>query len=124
MRNIKVLIIDDEEELVTTLVERLEYRNIDAVGALTGQEGLNLAGERTFDLVLLDLKLPGMSGLEVLRQLKREQPGVKVLLITGHGATSDDDEVVPEGAFDFLPKPIDISTLISRMHEALASDKQ
>jgi len=124
MNNLRVLIIDDEEELVSTLIERLSYRGITASGALNGQDGIALLARETFDVVVLDLKLPGISGLEVLRQLQVKHPEVKVIIITGHGSTSANDEDIPPGAYDYLPKPVDINVLIAKMNEAVRSNHE
>lgn len=121
MAEFRVLFIDDEEELVSTIVERLGYRGIHAAYVLNGRDGLQKMRDETFDVVVLDLKLPGMSGLEVLRAIKNNHPGVPVLLITGHGSIADQDVEKPEDAFDYLAKPIDLDDLIRKMKEAIRS---
>jgi len=112
MAKFKVLFIDDEEELVSALVERLEYRDIDSEYTLTGPDGLRKLQEDSFDIVLLDLKLPGMSGTEVLAEIKNKYPDIPVLMITGHGAAVDEQHSIPIGAFDLLVKPIELEDLI------------
>ena len=119
MDNYRVLLVDDEEELVSTLVERLGYRGVVAEFALSGNEALQKIREKTFDVVVIDLKMPGMSGVEVMKIIKLEQPAVSVLLITGHGAPSDELEDIPEGITDCLSKPINIEDLIGKMTEVL-----
>lgn len=119
MSEFRVLLVDDEEELVSTLVERLDYRGIFAVYALNGQEALQKMREEHFEVVVLDLKLPGMDGLEVLRLINQEHPEVPVLLITGHGSLADEIDQKPEGAFDYLAKPINLDDLIAKMKEAI-----
>ncbi len=120
MAEIRVLLIDDEEELVSTLVERLGIRNIEAEYVMTGAEGIELLGKKEFDAVLLDYKLPGMSGLEVMKQINELYPRVKVLLITGAGSVDEGgDEVPEEKASDVLLKPIDIEVLIAKLREAV-----
>jgi len=121
MAELRALLVDDEEELVTTLVERLDYRGVVAEYALTGPEALRKLRDGTFDVVVLDLKLPGMSGLDVLRVIKHDYPKLPVLLITGHGAPTDEADVIPEGAFDFLPKPISLEKLLQKIREAVAA---
>jgi len=117
----KVLFIDDEEELVTTLVERLEYRGVDADFALSGSEAIEKMRESAYDVVVLDLKMPGMSGAEVMKIIKREYPQLPVLLITGQGSLEEEQEERPEGAYDYLEKPIDLKDLIEKMQEAVGS---
>jgi DNA-binding NtrC family response regulator len=119
MTEFRVLIIDDEEELVTTLVERLSYRDIDAEYSLDGYDALSKMRESKFDVVVLDLKLPGMDGLEVLRRINDSYPQVPVLLITGHGSVENGSEPAPEGVFDYLMKPVDLDDLIAKLREAL-----
>ena len=94
MAKFKVLFIDDEEELVSAFVERLEYRDIDGDYALTGPDGLRKLQEGSFDIVLLDLKLPGMSGTEVLTTINNMYPDIPVLMITGHGAAVEEQETI------------------------------
>lgn len=120
MSELRILLIDDEEELVSTLVERLSYRGIAADYALDGYQALSKMQEGDYQAVVLDLKLPGMEGTEVLRRINLEYPGVPVLLITGHGAAVDGQEPRPEGAWDYLVKPVKLDVLVDRIREAVA----
>ncbi|HDL04391.1 MAG TPA: response regulator [candidate division Zixibacteria bacterium] len=115
----RALLVDDEEELVTTLQERLSYRDIDADFSLTGADAIQKMREKRFDIVVLDLKLPGISGIETMRVLKNEYPDVPIILITGHGSPDTTDDL-PKGAYEYLPKPINIEKLMEVMKEALA----
>lgn len=119
MAEFKALLIDDEEELVATLVERLSYRGIDAVYSLDGYDALSKMKADDFQVVVLDLKLPGLGGLEVLKRLKKDYPEIPVLLITGHGSPEGEVEPKPEGAFDYLVKPVALEFLIAKMREAV-----
>jgi len=119
MSNYRVLLVDDEEELVATLVERLEYRDFSARYALDGQTALKMLREETYDVVVVDLKLPGMSGEELLHAIVSAYPELPVLMVTGHGSAVQDMEKKPVGAYEFLLKPIDISELITKMTEAI-----
>jgi len=121
MAGLKALLIDDEEELVSTLVERLGYRGITAAFALDGYEALHKLREDKFDVVVLDLKMPGMDGVEILRRINSTYPDLPVLLITGHGSLANEMEDMPEGAHDYLMKPVDLETLIAKMQEAVAA---
>ena len=121
MPKFRALLIDDEEELVTALVERMGYRGIEAEYALRGPDGLEKMRQTTFDVVVLDLKLPGMSGIEVLEVIKAEHPKVPVLMITGHGSVSEHPEERPADVFDYLAKPIALNKLIEKMQEAVDS---
>jgi DNA-binding response OmpR family regulator len=119
MPKFRALLIDDEEELVSTLVERLSYRDIEAVYALDGHEAMRKIGSEKFDVVVLDLKLPGMDGLEVLRRINQANPDLPVLLITGHGSPINQSFEKPAGTRDYLVKPINIEDLIVKMEEAI-----
>lgn len=123
MASMKVLIVDDEEDLVTALVERLELRGIEADYAVDGLGALLKMRDERFDVVVLDLKLPGMGGQEVLRRMKKEYPDVPVLLITGHGALESDPESTPNGAFDYLLKPVQLEDLVAKMREAVKDNE-
>ncbi|NQT34002.1 response regulator [bacterium] len=121
MDKYKILFIDDEEELVTTLVERLEYRGMEADFALNGSDAVEMMRKNTYDVVVLDLKMPVMSGTEVMKIIEKEHPRLPVLLITGHGSLGEEHDEKPEGAFDYLEKPIDLEDLIAKMKEAIRS---
>jgi DNA-binding NtrC family response regulator len=113
----KVLIIDDEEELVTTLLERLQMRGLPAEGVLNGKDGLRRLTEGGFDVVVLDLMIPGFSGQQVLQAIREKFPAVRVLLITGHGADPESEAQLPPGAWDILLKPFRIETMIEKIAE-------
>jgi DNA-binding response OmpR family regulator len=112
MEPLRVLIVDDEAELVSALQERLNLRGFQASGVTTGAEALSLLAETPFDVVLLDLKMPGVGGLEVIRRIKAEQPGLQVILLTGWGSEEDAEKGKALGAYDYLMKPVGISDLV------------
>ncbi|MBA2881996.1 DNA-binding response OmpR family regulator [Desulfosalsimonas propionicica] len=117
--SIKVLLVDDEEEFVTTLAERLEMRGFDPSIATSGDQALSMVQDKAFDLIVLDLMMPGIGGLEVMKQIKSANPDMPIILLTGQGSTKEGMEGMNQGAFDFLMKPLDIEELISQIHEAL-----
>ncbi len=119
MSKYRVLLVDDEEELVSTLAERLGYRNFSAEYATNGTSALQMLAESRFDAVVVDLKLPGMSGEELLRTIRTEYPGMPVLMVTGHGSGEVNEQAMPPGAFDFLMKPVSIDELVSKMTRAI-----
>ena len=92
MAPLRVLLIDDEEELVSTLVERLMLRGIEVEGVTSGADAFVRVQEKKFDVVVLDMKMPGMGGLEVMRSIRREQPGIKFVLMTGRGSLEEGEE--------------------------------
>jgi CheY-like chemotaxis protein len=118
MEPCKVLLIDDEEELVATLVERLQWRGIAAEAVTSGQAALQRMREATFDVVVADLKMPGLGGQEIMEIIQRDYPQVKVVLITGHGSGPDQNEDIPAGVRDVLLKPFKIDALIEKIQRA------
>ena len=118
MDRLRVLFVDDEEELVDTVVERLGFRGIEAQGALSGAAALDLIAQQDFDVVVLDVKMPGLSGFDVLRALRQQRRDLAVVFLTGHGAEEDAQEGMRMGAFDYLMKPIDIDALIKILQRA------
>lgn len=123
MSDYRVLLVDDEEELVSTLAERLEYRGFSAEYATDGTAALEMLEKSPFDVVVVDLKLPGMPGEELVTTIRSAYTGLPVLMVTGHGPGDDDDHRRPPGAFDFLMKPVNIDELVSKMKMAIeASD--
>jgi DNA-binding response OmpR family regulator len=118
---LRVLVIDDEEELVSTVVERMALRKIEAYGAFTATEALKRLQEKQINVVVLDVKMPGMDGLELLKKIKKMYPDIQVILLTGRGSEKESEIGIAEGAFDYLIKPIDIEELIGRMKEAVRS---
>ena len=111
MDPLKVLIVDDEEELVSALVERLELRAFQARGVTSGSKALEILRSEDYDVVLLDVKMPGIGGLEVIRQIKETKPRLEVVLLTGHGSVKSVEEGMALGAFDYLMKPVKIESL-------------
>ena len=96
MPNFSVLVVDDEKDFLDTTVNRLLKRSIDAVGAASGEEALALMRKRLFDVVVLDVKMPGgMDGIEALREIKKLQPLAEVILLTGHASVETKDPQAP-----------------------------
>lgn len=113
-----MLLIDDEEDFVMTLAERLQIRGLRPVAATDGETGLNLIMNEFFDAVILDVMMPGLSGLEVLEHIKKFNSQIPVIMLTGHGRSEDGPRGMQLGAFDYLIKPFDIDELIQKIHEA------
>jgi CheY-like chemotaxis protein len=114
----KVLLVDDEREFVQTLSERLMLREIGSAVVHDGEEALRVAAEDEPEVIVLDLKMPGIDGIEVLRRLKRDHPKVEVIILTGHGSERDRDLCLELGAFAYLEKPVDVDELSRAMREA------
>jgi DNA-binding response OmpR family regulator len=116
----RVLLVDDEKELVTTLAERLSYRGIDAEWATNAEDALKLADAKTYDIALLDVKMPRISGIELKKRLKSKHTGMKFIFLTGHGSEDDFRAGTAEtGTAYYLVKPIKIEALIEKMNEIL-----
>lgn len=107
-----ILLIDDEEAFVTTLQERLEMRGFLPRVALNGQAGLDMIAQEPPDVVVLDLRMPGMSGLEVLRRIRKGWPGLPVIMLSGHGSDQDFESCLNLGAARYHKKPLDIDILL------------
>ncbi len=122
MAELRVLFVDDEEELVSAVVERLELRGIAAVGVTSGLDALRLVEEQPFDVAVLDVRMPGIGGLEIIRRLKQTHPAIEVVLLSGHGAADTVEEGMRLGAFDYLQKPVDIDNLIAVLRRAAADE--
>jgi two-component system OmpR family response regulator len=118
MDTLRVLIVDDEEELVSALVERLQLRGFDARGVTTGAEALADLETNACDVVVLDVKMPGLGGLEVIKRIKRERPELEVVLLTGHGSSGSVEEGMEAGAFEYLMKPVKIDDLARILRSA------
>ncbi|MFO7883185.1 MAG: response regulator [Desulfobacteraceae bacterium] len=117
--NNKILLIDDEVEFISTLAERLRLRGYAPKIAETGNDGITMLTNERFDIVVLDLMMPGLSGLDTLKQIKRIDSSLPVILLTGHGSTKDGLEGLRIGAYDYLMKPLDIKELMNKMTSAL-----
>ena len=113
----KVLIVDDEEELVLTLVERLEFRGILAKGVTKGEDALACLNEEDFDVVVVDLKMPGIDGLEIKSVVEREHPTTEVVLVTGQGAHDPEQDLEIDA--HFLMKPFSLGALVEKIREVL-----
>jgi len=116
----RILLVDDEKELVSTLAERLEMRGIDADWVTSGEAALKQAQTRSYDLAVLDIKIPGISGLTLQKILHQKYPEMKFIFITGHGSGYDFEiGSAKAGAENYLAKPVDITILIEKMHDVL-----
>ena len=118
MEQIKLLLVDDETEFVKTLSERLKMRELESEIALNGEEALEIVGKEPPDVIVLDLKMPGIDGMEVLRVIKKAHPKVQVIMLTGHGSEKDEKEARRLGAFDYLQKPVGMDKLVKIVKNA------
>ena len=120
-----VLLVDDEVEFVETFSERLIMRNLEISKAFSGEEALQvLETNRTIELVILDVKMPGMGGIETLVEIKRINPLVEVMMLSGHADVASAIDGMKQGAFDYLMKPVDMDQIITKVTEAVAKKRQ
>ena len=116
----RVLLVDDERELVEALAERLSLRGIDADWTVTCKDALNKLDTQEYDVALLDVKMPKLSGIELKKQMEKKAPNMKFIFLTGHGSEADFRAGSAEaGAEYYLVKPVGINTLVEKMREVL-----
>src|SRR4030042_828674 len=118
MKEFKVLMVDDEEDFVNTLAERMRMRDLSPELALSGEQALERVEDDIPDVMVLDLKMPGIDGMEVLRRVRKAYPQVQVVILTGHGSEKDEAEARRLGAFAYLQKPVDMEKLIKTLRDA------
>jgi len=118
MARTKVLLVDDEVEFASALAERLQMRDYDAQAVYSAEDAITVARSNPPEVMLLDLKMPVMGGLEVLKYVKQYIPSIKVIMLTGHGAVDEGLVGIDEGALDYAMKPIDIKELIEKIEKA------
>jgi CheY-like chemotaxis protein len=114
----KLLLVDDEREFVQTLSERLLLRDMGSAVAYDGESALRLIKEDEPEVMILDLKMPGIDGIEVLRRVKESNPDIEVIILTGHGSEPDREVCMKLGAFAYLQKPVDIDLLSETLKKA------
>ncbi len=114
----KVLLVDDERDFVQTLSERLIMRDMGSAVAYDGESALTMIADEEPEVMILDLRMPGIDGIEVLRQVKSTNPDIEVIVLTGHGTEKDKDLCMELGAFAFLQKPVDIQLLSQTLMKA------
>ncbi|OPX37066.1 MAG: response regulator [Desulfobacteraceae bacterium 4484_190.1] len=118
MKEMKILLVDDEKEFVKTLSERIKMRELSPDVALNGEEALRIVDDEVPDVMVLDLKMPGIDGMEVLRRVKKAYPAVQVIILTGHGSEKDEREARRLGAYDYLQKPVNLEKLLQSIKAA------
>jgi len=115
---IRLLLVDDEEGFRMTIAKRLGKRGFVPVQASSGEECLNILGKELLDVVVLDVKMPGISGIDTLKAIKQVYKKVQVILLTGNIAVSDGIDGIKSGAFDYLTKPVEIDHLVNKIKQA------
>jgi DNA-binding NtrC family response regulator len=116
--NFNILIVDDEEDFRITLVKRLQKRRLNVFGADSGPQALKMMQSKIFDVVVLDVKMPGMDGIDTIREIKKLHPLTEVILLTGHASMESGIEGMKLGAFDYIMKPVNIDELLEKILQA------
>lgn len=120
-KKIKILVADDEVDFATTILTRLTMRGFDVSTVHSGGEIAGVVEKMNPDILVLDLKMPDMDGIEVLQQLRKENDNIKVIIVTGHGSYEAGKAGLELGAFDYIMKPVDLNLLIKKIHEACSN---
>ncbi|MGD8228639.1 MAG: response regulator [Desulfobacteraceae bacterium] len=114
----RVLIVDDEEEFVESLAERLKIRDYDVTTSPSGEDAIDKVKHYNFDVVILDVLMPGKDGVNTLREIKGIKPLTEVIMLTGHGTVASAVDGMKLGAFDYLMKPCETTDLVTKINTA------
>ncbi len=120
----KVLIVDDEMEFASTLAERLQIRGYNAKSVYCAEDAISFSRNDPPDVMLLDLRMPGTSGIEALKTIKQFNPSIQVIMLTGLGASEESTEGMESGAFDCIMKPVDIENLVVKIDNAKSNKSE
>ncbi len=123
----KVLLVDDEREFVQTLSERLQLRDMGSVVVFDGKSAMDIVKHDSPEVMIIDLKMPGMDGMQILKEVKQNNPEIEVIVLTGHGSEKDKNECMDLGAFAYMQKPIDInilSDILQKAHKKIKTRKE
>jgi DNA-binding NtrC family response regulator len=113
-----VLLVDDEEQFLKVLSQRMEGRGLKVDTATSGEDAIKRVQGKAFDAIILDLAMPGISGIETLKRIRSENPDVQIIMLTGHGSLEKGVEAIKAGAVDFLEKPADMNKIMEKIAEA------
>ena len=114
----RILIVDDEVAFANNILKLLSKRGYDVIAVNDGASAIRTLGEKEFDVVILDMKMPGMDGIATLKEIKKEEPLAEVVILTGHGSVESGIEGMQLGAFDFVMKPVSIDDLHEKVCQA------
>jgi len=118
METTRVLIVDDEKDFLDLFMKRMVRRNLDVHAVTSGPEALEYLAANEVDVVVLDVKMPGMDGIETLREIKKRHPHLEVIMLTGHGSVDSGLKGMSLGAYDYVMKPFTIDDLLERIQKA------
>lgn len=123
MKSMNLLLVDDEERFLSTTKILLDKRGVHTLTASSGEEALKVLGGNRVDVVILDVKMPGMDGVDVLREVKRKYPLIEVIMLTGHASVESAVEGLKLGAFDYIMKPCNVPDMLDKVKEALGKKR-
>ena len=118
MDKFKVMIVDDEIDFLETIVKRLKTRGIDVAGVESGYKALEVLDDSSPDVIILDVKMPGMDGIETLREIKKKKPLTELIMLTGHASVESGIQGMQLGAFDYVMKPVALDELLEKVRQA------
>jgi DNA-binding NtrC family response regulator len=118
MEKFKMLIVDDEQDFLETILKRLKARKIEVAGVESGYQALEFLDRQDVDVIILDVKMPGMDGIETLREIKKKKPLVEVIMLTGHASVESGIQGMQLGAFDYVMKPVALDELLEKVRQA------
>jgi DNA-binding NtrC family response regulator len=118
METMRVFIVDDEDDFRETIVKRLNARKIQTEGAASGVKALEVLKDKDFDVIVLDVKMPDMDGIETLRHIKKMKPEIEVIMLTGHASVEFGLKGMQLGAFDYVMKPAPLNELLDTIGQA------
>ncbi len=118
MNKFRVLIVDDEPDFVETIVKRLRGKGLEVEGVLNGKDAIALLDEAEFDVCVLDVKMPGMDGIETLSEMKKKNSLMEVIMLTGHGSVESGIRGLQLGAYDYIMKPVPFGDLLQKITQA------
>lgn len=113
-----ILLVDDEEQFLKVLSQRLEGRGMKVETSESGEDAIKKVREKEFDAIILDLAMPGINGIETLKRIRSESPEMQIIILTGHGSVEKGVEAIKAGAVDFLEKPADLNKIMEKISEA------
>jgi DNA-binding NtrC family response regulator len=118
MQEIQMLLVDDEDDFRITLAKRLRLRKMNITDVASGNEAIETAKKNHFDVAVIDVKMPGIDGVETLKQIKQIQPLMEIIMLTGHASIESGMEAMKLGAYDYVMKPCDIDELLIKTEDA------
>lgn len=114
----KVMLVDDEQEFIDLLSQRLEARGLKVVTVISGEEAVAMTNDRNLDVAVVDFAMPGIDGIETLKQIKQQRSDIEVIMLTGQGTIQSGIEAMKHGAIDYLEKPVDLNILMEKIRSA------